>query len=421
MTTHATLPVTMGLIVLCSVACAQEIDFRGWEDCPGLHVYLVQPAELWNAGVLSVECVPVRDHVSGESALRLVFPASRSAAGVALYRPPAFAAASRQGFRGLSFWVKGDGSAGVGVVGIGDGRGTDPHASFLLKSKTWQPVRFRWTDFDAPVTTPELPSIFFGVTSDTRRPASYLVDRMELVRSVEASDEDAAIREAGAKAARLTDVPRPQDLSAFVTNREKLARSSALVAAKKPLRVLVVGDAVAQGAGLWNVPVGVRSRHLFWGALEQELKRRGADATVTPVFVEKAEEAAARIDVMLARTKAELVIVQLSASGIGTDSTELRTRVHEADRAIFDACRRAGAEVIALVIPPLPEQLRRANEAAMLLEEAVRAHVAAADFGKLSEARGKGFQGEYYATPDQLNGPGHLLAAKLLASALANP
>jgi len=421
MPTRATLPVTMGLIVLCGSACAQEIDFRGWEDCPGLYVWLVQPVELWEAGVLSVECVPVRDHVSGQHALHLVFPAGRTAAGVAVYRPPAFAVRSRAGYQGLSFWVKGDGSEGVGVIGIGDGRSSDPRASFLLRSKTWQPVRFRWNHFDAPIQTPGIPSLFFGVTSDTKRPTSYIVDRLELVRSVEASDEDVALREAGAKAAKLVEVPPPKDLSAFVTNREKLARSRALVAAKKPLRILVLGDALAQGGALWNVPTGVRPRYLFWGAFEQELKRRGVDATVTPVFVENPEDAAGRIDVLLARTKAELVVVELSASRIGADSTALRARAREADRAILGACGRAGADVIALGVPPLPEQFRRADESAILIEEAARAGVPAADFARLSEARGIGFQGEFYATPDQLNCQGHLLLAKLLVSALATP
>jgi hypothetical protein len=82
---------------------------------------------------------------------------------------------------------------------------------------------------------------------------------------------------------------------------------------------------------------------------------------------------------------------------------------------------RAGAEVVAVGVPPLPDQFKRADEGGMLLEEAGRAGAAAADFGRLSTTRGQGFQGETYATPDQLNCQGHLLLAKLLLSALTNP
>ena len=61
------------------------------------------------------------------------------------------------------------------------------------------------------------------------------------------------------------------------------------------------------------------------------------------------------------------------------------------------------------------------NEAKALLEEAARAGVAATNFGNLAAARGAGFQGEYYATPDQLNVQGHLLVGTLLTSCLTDP
>ena len=421
MATRATFSVTFGLILLCSAARAQETDFRSWEDFPGLYFYLLQPAESWEGGVLSVEWRPVRDHVSGAHALRLDFLPSPAAPGLALYRPNGPAAASRAGYAGLGFWVKGDGSPGVGVIGIGEGRPNDPRASFLLRGKTWQPVRVRWTDFDMPVATPGIPSLFFSVTSETKRPASYIVDQIELVRAVGPATDDAGVAEEGAKAAKLPEIAGPVDLSTFVTRREKLERTRALVAAKKPMRVLVVGDAVAQGGGLWNVPAGVRGGCLFWGALEAELKRRGVDATVTPVFVENAVEGASRMDVMLARTKADLAVIELSATPIGRDSTVLGVTLREADRAMFESCRRAGAEVLAGGVAVLPDRFKRADEAGLLLEEAGRAGASSADFGRLSAARGRGFEGEFYATPDQLNCQGHLLLAKLLLSAVSNP
>jgi hypothetical protein len=145
------------------------------------------------------------------------------------------------------------------------------------------------------------------------------------------------------------------------------------------------------------------------------------DATVTPVFVENAVEGASRMDVMLARTKADLAVIELSATPIGRDSTVLGVTLREADRAMFESCRRAGAEVLAVGVAVLPDRFKRADEAGLLLEEAGRAGASSADFGRLSAARGRGFEGEFYATPDQLNCQGHLLLAKLLLSAVSNP
>ena len=405
----------------CAATAAQETNFVAWEDCPGLHFYLVQDAALWNADTLSVTRTPVRDHVRGDHALELVFRATRGDPGVVVYRPPGFAVARRQPYRALSFWVKGDGSKGIGVIGIGEGQSTDPRARFRLVSKDWEPVRLRWGEFDRAISTPQIQSIFFGVTPETKRPASYVIDRIELARSIDPPLEDDEVRASGRKAAKLREVPQPKDLSTFVMRRDTLATSRTLVKAKKPVRVLVMADAVGQGAGLWNVPAGVRSRYLFWGVLERELKEKGSAASVTPVFVEDPEDAAGRIDTMLRRQRPNLVIVQFSTSAIGANWRSIRNRVRKANQTIFAACRRAKADVIALAIPPLPQPLKQVNEAEVLLEEAARAGVATADFGRLAAARGNGFEGEYYATPDQLNVQGHLLVGKLLTSCLTEP
>lgn len=405
----------------CAACAAQEVDFRGWEDRPGLYFYLVQPASLWQTGVLSVVRSPVRDHVRGGHALRLTFRASARRAGVVVYRPPGFAVGSRVPYQALCFWVKGDGSDGVGVIGIGEGADADPRARFPLRSTTWQPVRLRWSNFDRPIKTADIRALFFGVTPETKRPASYLIDRIELARSGGASIKDDAVRKAGADAAKLADVPQPKDFSTFVTHADALAKFRARVKAKKPVRVLVVGNTVAQGSGLWNVPQGMRSGHLFWGVLDSELRKRGAESTVGLLAAADASDAASRIQVALFRFKPDLVIVQFSTSAPGAARPGIRTRTRDALRTMFGICRRGKVDVVALGVPALPDRYRRTNVAEILLAEAARAGIPSADFGRLAAARGKGFQGEYHATPGQLNVQGHLLAAKLLTSFLAEP
>jgi hypothetical protein len=263
--------------------------------------------------------------------------------------------------------------------------------------------------------------MFFSVTAETVRPVSYIIDRMELVRSIDPPADDDAVREVGRKAAGLPEAPHVEDLSSFVTRRDVLAGLRARVKATEAVRVLVVGDVVAQGSGLWNVPVGVRSGHLFWGVLDRELRKRGATSTVGFVAVSGAADAASRLDAALRRHRPDVVIVQLSSSAPGAARPGARTLVRRDVQSIFDICLRAKLPLIALAVPTLPDAFRRMDESTVLLEEAVRAGVPTADFGRLAAARGVGFEGEYYASVDQLNVQGHLLAGKLLASLLTEP
>ena len=195
-----TFSVTLSL-VFCATVAAQETDFNGWEARPGLYFHILQSAESWAGGTVSVEYSPVRDRVSGASALRLTFRESQGSPGLVVYRPPGLVARDRRGIVGISFWVKGDGSEGVGVLGIGEGASVDPRAVFLLKSRTWQPVRLTWGNFSAMPKVDVIRSLHFTVTDGTKLPASYIIDRIRLIRSVTPQATDSEVRKEGAKAA----------------------------------------------------------------------------------------------------------------------------------------------------------------------------------------------------------------------------
>jgi hypothetical protein len=137
-------------------------------------------------------------------------------------------------------------------------------------------------------------------------------------------------------------------------------------------------------------------------------------------FVET-PEAAGEIAVNLRTLKPSLVIIELSCSSPGPQGFGTASRSRESIKNIFAACRAAKVDVVALAIPPLPDAYKRINYASLLLEESAAAGVPAVDFGKFAAARGKGFEGEYYARPDQLDVQGHLLAGRILAAALVNP
>jgi len=422
--------------ILTTAVAAQDQSFPDWERYPGLHVTLVQPTFLWETGVLSVDRTVVRDHVHGLHALKLTFNATKGAAGIVVYRPPGAVVADVGVERALSFWVKGDGSSGRGVIGIGTGGDADPRATFRLRSKTWQPVRLTWSDFDPPVTATRIPSLFFGVTPDTKRPVAYIVDHLKLARAADAAADEDEIRKLGAAAAKLKDPPFPKDLSPFATHRGKLATVRAHIQEKQGIALLVIGDGVTQG-GLWNVPTGARSRFLYWGRLAKALENAGAKPVVTyTVVVPRPADAASRIAPLLRRYRPNVVIVQFSTSGVGAGLHNLRTHARTADRAIFETCRKAGVPVIAVGVPPIASALKRVDEAQTLLAEAARAGVPAVDFGKVVSVRarvippkrhgddlspGKGFEAQYYATHELLNVQGHLLLSQVLTSLMVEP
>ncbi len=410
---------TVCLLTTSLAAWAQEVDLRGWEDTPGLYGYLFQPEAAWQAGLLNVEHRPVRDRVSGAGALSLTFRGD-GAPATFVYRPPGPAFAGRKDWAGLSLWVKGDGSEGVGVLGIGDGGPNDPRVTFNLTQKTWQPMRVRWEDFRPPVASASVSAIFFSLTPDTKRPAAFLVDKLELVRGIGPSRDDDAVRAAGAKAAKEADVPRPADLAKFAKGRERFAALRAKLVEKQPVRVLVVGDAVASGSALWNVPPGARPRVLFWGRLADALKAKSPGSAVATVFVDGPESAVTQTPGAIRALKADAVIIELSASPPGVPVGAV-SRARESVKALLDICRNARAEALVLPVPPLADPLRRVDYAAILAEEAGRSGVPCVDFAAFAAARGKGFEGEYYLAPDALNVQGHEAAAKLIESALVGP
>ena len=409
----------LAVLVLTSSALGQATDLRGWEDLPGLFGYVVQPESAWRAGVFGVECRPVRDRVAGAGALALTFRGEGEPAAW-VYRPPGEAFAGRTGYIGISIWVKGDGSEGVGVLGIGDGSPNDPRVTFDLRQKSWQPVRVRWEAFRPPFTAAAVRELFITVTPATKRPATVIVDKLELIRGIGAARDDEAVRAAGEKAAKEPEVARPADVSKFVAGRERFADLRAKLDAKKPVRVLVLGDTLAAGASLWNVPSAVRSGALFWGHLDRALKAKSPEAAAAPVFVEGPEAAAQMLPALLRAQKPDAVVIALSCSAPGVRlGAEMRAR--EAVKTLLEICRNARVEALAAPIPPLPDAFRRVDYAAILIDEAAKADAPSIAFGAFAAARGRGFEGEYYAAPDALNLQGHAALAQIIEYVLVNP
>ncbi len=422
---------------------AQVADLRGWNETPGLYFYLIQPPSAWQEGFMTGEHRPVPDRVSGKAGVLLTFkaepepakvdamevvssaPVAEKPPAVFVYRPPAAVFTARDGWAGFCLWVKGNGTEGVGVIGIGEGAPNDPRVMFSLREKTWQPVRVRWEEFNPAFRSTSVPSLFFTVTFGTKRPASFIVGRLELIRAVGPAVEDDALRAMGAKTAKEPEVERPKDLSPFAGGGDVLAGVRAKIEGKSPVRVLVLGDAVAAGASLWSIPPAARSRALFPGLLDAALKARDPAASVVTVIVDGPESASGPLLAALRPSapnaaRPDVVVLEFSCSAPGIP-LGAGANAKKATQALLELCHASGVPVIALPVPALKDDFKRVDYGTVLFDAATAAKVPTISFGAFAAARGKDYEGEYYAAADALNPQGHAAAAQLLQSVLVKP
>jgi len=120
-------------------------------------------------------------------------------------------------------WIKGDGSEGIGVLGIGEGGPNDARVTFYLKKNSWSRCACGGRSSAGPSWATASARIYFTVEPGAKRPASFIVNRLEMVRGIGPSVEDEALKAAGAKAAKEEDVARPAGLARFVAGRDTFA------------------------------------------------------------------------------------------------------------------------------------------------------------------------------------------------------
>ena len=146
-------------------------------------------------------------------------------------------------YKGLSFWVKGDGSNEIGTISIGSA-GWNYAYCFLLKDKEWKQYTVAWEDFvpfwhmtqklnasgSLPVsgiTFVRLGDSWLYTHKKSRIPQfSYCIDNLQLVESAEPS--------AKSQAYKVPDLDKVLD---------KLKKG-------KPLSIVCLGDSITAGVGV---------------------------------------------------------------------------------------------------------------------------------------------------------------------------
>jgi len=142
-------------------------------------------------------------------------------------------------FKGISFWVKGDGSDAQGVIGW-NWNVSFPF-SFSLKETSWRKVYVYWKDFGENFKG----SYFLNYSIN---PNNYKGDSYYIIDRVRFFKEE--------KTEAITPTPNRDpagDISSdgLVSNREAIKDTIAKLTSKKDVTIAIIGDSITCGAQLW--------------------------------------------------------------------------------------------------------------------------------------------------------------------------
>lgn len=218
---------------------------------------------LWNFGsVGDLEVHASQTSVGSESSLMFYLPARGTPGDILAY--DIGVQGERLGkFKGLSFWVRGDG--GPGEISLGCGwdqvaRSNPRIGSFPLKSTAWTKHFVPFDTFTPPVNTTGFWFLNFRLTPAAGEAARawvarvhlYSDERTEAITPVEHDDPPGCI-----PAAKFV-VPSPAvDL---------LPKTMAKLRATRPVTLVAYGDSITAGAQLWYTNKENRGRPLIYSS-----------------------------------------------------------------------------------------------------------------------------------------------------------
>ncbi len=175
-------------------------------------------------------------------------------------------------YKGISFWMRGDGSDGVLSVGTGwnqRDRGNTIVGKFPLADKSWQKHFVPWESFNPPVKEKGFYFLNFKVTPSKphttwvviARPSLYAVKTVEEITPVTVSDPGGMI-----PASKFV-YPAPAEAAAMIP------KILAKLKAGKPVTILAAGDSITAGAQLWYRKDPDPAKCAYWAVLGEKLAR----------------------------------------------------------------------------------------------------------------------------------------------------
>jgi len=400
------------VVLLATVAPAHAQDnFKplwGWKQYPGyLFYYMERPT------AHRIEMTVGSEGATQSRSLTLSFPKITGPPGVVFRELNRKDGKNYTGYEGFSLWVRGDGSDASGRVILGYTRG--PTATFALKNKNWHRVDLKWSDFDAPVNVRNIGQLAFSLSSDSKRPASYSIDRPGFARSFEqlAKDDEGV----GARPVVMPLERRPRVFKSYVARGDQLKKTKAKLAAKEPVTIIAWGDSITNGAQLW--PVGnaaAQDKAVYHSIFVEKLKKKYGYDAIKRVKVAKGgyqtHQAWPNIQREVLDKKPDLVILAVCAGDtIYSNVDRFKTNWTK----IVEKLRAEGIEVICWVPTPIQFKVKRGEPFAVHVRNYAKQHnLPLADQRACFLAREEFALGELIPDNAHPNPRGHELLAEVL-------
>lgn len=398
--------------VLAAAALGEGVKLKAFEEHPGVWFRIFEDHEG------SIVNYATHDAVTGETAMKVVVPEGREPVGFILYELHG----EWDGTKALSFWLKGDGSEGSGEVSVGYNR-NGPKAYFSLAETTWHHVIIPWADFQPELNPEKIPTINLSLKTGSPRPASYILDAVAAVDTLEESAEDIRIK-AGLdqlKPAADPGFPNPAD---YVTRPEALKKTLTKLQAKEPCTIVALGDSITAGAQLWNLRPEERQKaaiyHQRLGTmLREKFGYDGVTVINAGVGGNQSFQGLERLEKDVLAHKPDLVLVLFGANDANYGSLE---KFRPAMTEIVTRLKKAGCEVVLMTTLPIAFDPEKTGPFAEFVKElSAKEKTALADVRAAMLLRGEGFIGELLADTVHINQRGHDLLARVLFALFAQP
>lgn len=356
-------------------------------------------------------------------------------------------------FKGISLWIKGDGSNGSAMISTGY-TGSASKFHIPLKDTQWHKVFMPWEKWNKPITGPFWFLAFGLERTDDRKPNWYIIDRVRLYKEMKVEE---------IRPTKDIDPPGHLPAKAFVTGRQNISKTIAKLQAKKAVKIVVAGDSIVAGAQLWYTqkPGGGSdgaTRYAYFEVLGRSLKeyfgyrsvslpfrsydwkkkvwtekpdfRISADLTVMTVAMTGggAQDGLNHIDQII-NEKPDLVVWEYGCNDVIAIN---QPAFLKSTSMALDKLRAAGIEVVVQTITPgsdLTPKKWMGNKNPMQKGAAYNQELrkltaakgcALADMEGAFLARGAQFTGDVYADYIHPNHMGHEMLADVLDALITN-
>jgi lysophospholipase L1-like esterase len=252
--------------------------------------------------------------------------------------------------------------------------------------------------------------IYFSIKKGAKRPVSYIIDKIEVVKEIEENEEDKKLIE-DLKVKKIQPEPLEPDPSNFIFQKDSLKDFRKLLKDKKPITIIAFGDSITAGAGLWRNHSPNEEKYTYHYFLREMLEKEYSNKNIKMINAgiggEKAVDGLKRVDKDVLSKKPDLVIVEF-----GGNDTELEV-YKDAIIRIVDILLAKKIFII-LVTPPkfVGSEDTKGDFVSFLKDFSKSRNIALVDYNGLFLSKGEEFIGELVGDEVHPNERGHLLFAK---------